>query len=743
MDKLKLYVILSLLLLVSLVNASSGLDQFDSFTNYMNITQPNQTYQFKMITDDIGSNTNRGSFANLDGDSEMEYLQAEYGGRLMIWDWEDWKQGKRTAQSNTDLGTHHLCSADGDFVTGKNIGVDCIDNDGDGYCELVSNNYDGLVRVSEYNYDTKVISNIWSQPADIGNYRSSATWCDIDGDGKYEIFTCEYSAELCYLYNYTDATTYTLIDTVDPVGGTVSHYSNNPLCADIDNDGDMDLLTASSNGYLNWFNWTSPTLTNIWTSADLGSFYSGAVIGDFNGDGTNYVHQLDTSGYAYLYNCSSTTSCIQLDKSNDIGSTAYGSGFPLVRQFNGKDVVFSAETSDRPFISQFDGENLTLTNFGQRSTASYTQIGVPNISTTNNYEYVIHNGRYSASVFTSKWNSGNLWNPISYDDQLERQHYPPESYNNGFLYCGGWQCGQFDTSTPEDECIIFTYEGLGFMYTLQNITEFKVDTITENEVAMLDIMPKDAIQYLPDGENRTYCVNENKNMFRDSVAGTEITAWANAIDDDGTAISNSNVLTDNEITTYTVPYHQNTADRIAFDSGANQGMRLNLSKETQLGTIRVWGWYADEYDPINLTVEISDTPCTNPDTNSYTTLFDEKNGNDISGTWSIKGLTLRFTPQNVQCIRINASGANYAHTATTGNNFIVEIRGYYANNCTFYYTPMGELNANIHEEYNISQRIDTLNSPRFWDSDIISPIKDWTANILTVIDQTILWLKRN
>jgi hypothetical protein len=738
MGKLILYGLLALMLLVTLVSANSGLDQLGSFKNYMNISQANQTYKFEMITDDVGTVTNRVAFANLDDDPELEMILNEYSGFINIWDFDDWKTGRRTARSGVDLGTFHLSSADGEWAVGKNIGIDCIDNDEDGYCEFATNDYDGYLRVSEYDYDAKTITRIWYDTVDRGNYRSSATWCDLDGDGKYEIITCEYSPQICYYWNYTDAITYTLIDTYDTPGSTIGHYNTYPNCGDVDNDGDNDIIVPSYEGKLHWVNLTNGLLNEVWVSADKGTYYSNPMIGDFNGDGTNYIYAHTTDGISHIWNFSSGIGVL-MDDSNDIGSTSYCNGMPIMRKKNGKDVIFSSETSGQSFVAEFNESVLTATQFGQYLTPSYIQIGVAN-TTVNQYEHVLRGGRYGALVTTARWLNDAEYDLTGLQADFVKRFYPPDTYDSGFLYCGGFNCGQFNPNTPEDECIIFDYGGLGFMFTLQNETEYKVDTITDNTIALLDIMPSDAIQYLPEGENRTYCINENKNILLYALGGSGITPWATLKDDDGTIISNQERLTNGLITTYVTPYHQNSADRITFDAGSNQGFVLSLNKSTQMGGIKITGWFADEYDPRNLSVEIASKECDNSPV--YTVLFNEQDG-DISGTYSIEGLTLRFIPQNVQCIRINASGANYAFTASTTANYMVELEGYYANDCTFYYVPLNNLSANIHEDYNILQRIDLLNSPRNWDADVINPVRDWVTTIAKVIDQAILWLKTN
>lgn len=734
-------IIITLMLLIitipSIYATSTGLEQYNSFQNYLNITQANQTYKFEMITDDIGSATNRPAFANLDDDPELEMILGEYSGLIYIWDFNDWKNGIRTAGSSADLGTHHLSSVDGEWMIGKNIGQNCIDNDEDGYCEFVSNDYNGFLRVSEYNYDTKTITRIWYDATDRGNYRSSATWCDLDNDGKYEIFTCEYSPQICYYWNYTDSTTYTLIDTYDPPGATIGLYGTHPNCGDVDNDGDNDIIVPSYEGKLHWLNLSGNLLNEVWVSADKGTYYSNPLIGDFNGDGNNYVYAHTTDGISHIWNLTSGTGVL-MDDSNDIGSSTYCSGMPIMRKKNGKDVIFSSEVSGESFISEFESNTLTSTNFGQYLTPSYIHIGVANTS-TNEYEHVLRGGRYGALVTTARWSSGNSYDLTGLESDFVKRFYPPDTYDSGWLYCNGFNCGQFNPDTPADECVIFDYEGLGFMFTLQNETEFKTETTTDNSIAMLDIMPKDAIQYLPEGENRTYCINEDKNVLLYALGGSDLDTWATLKDDDGTAIANAERLTNGIISTYVAPYHQNSNDRIEFDSGVNQGFVLSLNKSIQLGGIKLTGWFADEYDPINLSVEIAEQECDNSPV--YKTIFNEREGG-ITGAYSIEGFKYRFTPQNVGCIRVNASGARYAWTYSTGNNFMAELEGYYANDCTFYYVPLNELNAEIHQDYKIIQKVELLNSPNNWDSDATSPIKNWALNILSVIDQTILWLKR-
>jgi len=719
---------LALILSLSLVSAmESGLNYYDSFENSLNIPSPNKTYQLAFLMDDIGTCANPPTIADIDNDGVNELIIPEYSGRLRVWNWTGMKMGLREG-IDSDRGYHYL-------ATSKNLATTPVDNNGNGYLDMIFNDYNGYLRVVEY--DGSSFTTIYDEPSDRGNYRNSPTYCDIDNDGDYDIFTCSYDGK-CRLYLYSGGT-YTLSFT-DIDRGTYN-YDDTPICEDIDNDGDKDLVINDYEGRINIYNWSGSALSWVAETSDVGSYYAKSYVGDFLGNGNNYMIACSTSGICYAYNCSAgLTSCVTMDSSNDIGSFSYGAGDFRKIRISGKDYLIGEETYGKLVLVELeDATTITITQKGKDiDYQTNSNIGLANTST--GYDYILRVTKYTSDVAIDKYQGGTDWDTVSYQKNIQNKYFSG-AYANGFLDLSGFTCGQLDYSTPEDECIALTYEGIPYVYTYQNITEYHQKVNSDYELSYLDIMPRDATQYLVKGNANTYCVNEQRNILKESLGGGKINSWANVYDDEGSAISNYQRITDGVLSTHQRIHNQNGVDYTSWDAGTDQYINFNMSKAVQLGELEFWGYFSDGRDPLNLRIQISDTNCDSP---NFVTVFNESDG-DITGAGTSQGLKVRFTPQDVSCIRITADGYYQAGDSKGTSNVITELKGYYANNCTFYTVPLDFLNSNIGDNYNTSIEVfpnskeTSINQLQDQSQGAIQDIKSF---ILEVISRTIIWIQK-
>lgn len=731
--RIKLFLILASIFLISFALASQiGMNYYTTSNNYLEFPDgaTNQTYKYKFMMDDIGTIMNTPAIADIDNDGVNELIVPEYSGLIRIYNWTGIKTGVEEARDGTDRGTYHLGSADGNYIIGG-------DNDGDGYLEMALSDYNGYLRVLEY--DGTTVSLVY-QDGDVGTYRSSPTWCDIDEDGDKDIFICTYEG-VCRLYLY-DSGTFTLNFT-DSDRGTY-HYGTHPKCGNWSNsDWGTGLIHPSYDGVIYFYNWTGSSLEMAFQSSDHGSIYASPYVGEFvSGSDSNYIVQPYTHGITYVYNCSKT-GCNLVDSSSDIGSFIHGGSEYVVREISNQIYLFNMNSGAQPIITYMNGGSEVISEYisSVLGAQSYNSVGMPRINSTNNYEYLLYTNRYGASVGVAKKGSGLSWDLSWFEDDSIKDHFFKDYYSNGFLYSDGWACGNLSGSYP-DECIIFTYDGIPLIYTLQNVTEFQTEIYDDYELGLIDIMPKNALQYIVG--NRTYCVNENENVLLHGLGGGNIDKWIDAMDDEGSAITNEQRITDGVLSTKNPFHNQNSVDYITFDSGNDQSMRLNLTKLPQLGEVHLWTYFHDARDPQDLKIEISNTTCTHPDTNVYTTIFDELDGasdTDISGAMTYAGLKAKFLPQKVGCIRVTSSGAYYSHAYYTSGNHLTEIAGYYANDCTFYHVPMDVRNAIVTGNYNHStaiQYLPTDESPNQLDNNLLAPYSNFISGIVEIINRWII-----
>ena len=157
---------------------------------------------------------------------------------------------------------------------------------------------------------TQPIGPKWSTPirqtADIGSC-SNPIWADLDGDGDYDLLIGE-KAGVCYAYENT-GTTSSPVWTAKSTWNTpsIGTYAN-PAFADLDGDGDYDLLIGAYDGvtyaYENTGNITSPVWTAKpeWNVEDIGDS-SNPCLGDLDGDGDYdmLIGAVVSPGHVYAY----------------------------------------------------------------------------------------------------------------------------------------------------------------------------------------------------------------------------------------------------------------------------------------------------------------------------------------------------------------------------------------------------------------------------------------------------------
>ena len=114
---------------------------------------------------------------------------------------------------------------------------------------------------------------------------SNQTFADIDGDGDQDLVVGEFFGTLNYFENTGTASepVYTArTGTANPWNGIDVGNNSAPTFADIDGDGDQDLVVGERDGNLNYYENTGtaldPTYTvrtgtaNPWNGIDVGNF---------------------------------------------------------------------------------------------------------------------------------------------------------------------------------------------------------------------------------------------------------------------------------------------------------------------------------------------------------------------------------------------------------------------------------------------------------------------------------------
>ena len=158
-----------------------------------------------------------------------------------------------------------------------------VDLDGDGDLEIVAGNDSGLLHVLHHD-GTEMAS------FDTGDdIRGGISVADLNDDGSYELLFTGYD-DMIHVWNPMDG--------AELDGWPVDMNYNSltePVTADLDNDGDLEVVTAMKSGMVYIFHHDA-TLFNGFPTNLSGNIESSPAIGDLDGDGDYEIAFGTTSG---------------------------------------------------------------------------------------------------------------------------------------------------------------------------------------------------------------------------------------------------------------------------------------------------------------------------------------------------------------------------------------------------------------------------------------------------------------
>ncbi|WP_369178911.1 beta strand repeat-containing protein [Candidatus Thiodubiliella endoseptemdiera] len=220
---------------------------------------------------------------------------------------------------------------------------------------------------------------------DVGDY-SKPTLADIDGDGDLDLVMGEENGTLKY-YQNTGTTSNPAYEAKtgddNPFNGIDVGYYSAPILADIDGDGDLDLVVGEAYGTLKYYQNTGTTSNpayeaktgddNPFNGIDVG-YFSSPTLADIDGDGDLDLVVGETYGTLEYYQNTGTTS-----------NPAYEAKTGDSNPFNGIDVV----NYSSPILVDIDGDgDLDLVMGKDNGTLKYYQ----NTGTTSNPAYEVKTG---------------------------------------------------------------------------------------------------------------------------------------------------------------------------------------------------------------------------------------------------------------------------------------------------------------------------------------------------------------
>ncbi len=222
-------------------------------------TATNPTYSFHSENPfglvDIGSDATP-SFVDIDGDGDLDMFIGESVGTVNYFE----NTGTSTAPAFTQRfgAANPLSSEDvGSYSTPTFVD---LDNDGD--LDAVIGGQDGQLDFHR-NDGTSSSPNFVevsgstfgvSGTIDIGTY-SAPTFVDADGDGDMDMFLGGSAGNLNYFENTgtTASPSFASTPSVNPFGYVDIGAQSTPTFADVDGDGDIDLIVGESDGTINFY----------------------------------------------------------------------------------------------------------------------------------------------------------------------------------------------------------------------------------------------------------------------------------------------------------------------------------------------------------------------------------------------------------------------------------------------------------------------------------------------------------
>jgi Ca2+-binding RTX toxin-like protein len=339
------------------------------------------------------------SFADLDGDGDLDALIGELDGTLRYY--------RNTGTALAPVFTEQTGAANP--FNGVNVGFasapSFADLDGDGDLDALIGEGDGVLNY--YRNTGTALAPVFTEQTgaanpfngvDVGLY-STPTFADLDGDGDLDALIGEEDGVLNYVRNTTPtAATSAFAEqtgAANPFDGVNVGIISAPSFADLDGDGDLDVVIGEDDGVLNYYRNTGTALApiftvqtgaaNPFTGIDAG-FASTPSFADLDGDGDLDALIGEDDGTLNYYRNTGTALA-------PVFTVQTGAANP----FNGVDVGFASA----PSFADLDGDGDLDAVIGE---------------TFGNLRYYRNTGTALAPVFTEQTGTANPFNGVDVGD---------------------------------------------------------------------------------------------------------------------------------------------------------------------------------------------------------------------------------------------------------------------------------------------------------------------------------------
>ncbi|MHC1776851.1 MAG: T9SS type A sorting domain-containing protein [Lentimicrobium sp.] len=189
-------------------------------------------------------------FADIDNDEDLDLLLGDYGGNIHFYE----NTGTSAAPAFGPGQPNPFGLTSNDYLAFPAVAD--IDNDGD--VDLFVGGYEGSILFFENTGTVTTPAFAAPQPNPFGIIPPSGfaipAFADIDGDGDLDLFAGEYEGNMKFFENTgTIAQPHFAAPVMNPFGLSAVLYVGTPAFADLDHDGDLDLLVGEMYGNTRYF----------------------------------------------------------------------------------------------------------------------------------------------------------------------------------------------------------------------------------------------------------------------------------------------------------------------------------------------------------------------------------------------------------------------------------------------------------------------------------------------------------